>query len=73
MEEPSGNPVVEVMVDVVAVKTVDMKCKGGRYIMIAKYLSFSKLRYVDLEVWRNDKPHTNLTTVLSEIIRQITF
>ena len=73
MEEPSGNPVVEVMVDVVAVKTVDMKCKGGMYKIIAKYLSFSKLRYVDLEVWRNKKTHKNLTTVLSEFFHQITF
>ena len=29
MEEPSGNPAVEVMIDVAAVEKVDMKCKGG--------------------------------------------
>ena len=29
MEEASGNPAMEVMVDVAALEIVDMKCKGG--------------------------------------------
>ena len=38
MEEPSGDPAIDVMVEVAAVKTLDMKCKGGKNILIASYI-----------------------------------
>ena len=58
MEEASGNPAMEVMVDVAALEIVDMKCKGGtvreskQVCLSCTYYSWAYFKYDPTSMFR---------------------